>query len=39
MYLEPSQTSKAEVLAKLVDGFYPLTIFMKELHSKNSAGF
>ena len=27
------------ILEKLVNGFYPLTIFVKELHCRNSAGF
>ena len=40
VYLEPSRTSKMELFfAKLVNGSYPLTIFVKELHRGNSPGF
>ena len=40
VYLEPSRTSKMDLFfAKLVNGFQPLKIFIKELHRRNSNGF
>ena len=32
MYLEPSQVSKMELFTKIVDAFYPLTIFTKNFN-------
>ena len=38
-YLEHSQISTMKFFPKKVNGLYPLTIFVKELHRRCSTGF
>ena len=39
VYLEHSQTSTMEFFPKIVNGLWPLTIFVKMLYRKCSTGF
>ena len=39
VYLEHSQTSAMEFFPKIVNGLWPLTIFVKMLYRKCSTGF